>query len=140
VLRRVRDANEQGECRPRCGRSGAAEDRLLEELLPIAQYIQIRYRAGNRLKVRWLSGFQPYDAILWTPLLMVRNAGMPRKITLEVTTSTHEFAHIARQQIGSPVGAAASRYTNIVNLALASRAPVSVDHILINFRSLVDVI
>ena len=53
--------------------SSKREKRLLEELLPIAQYIQARYHVGNRLKVRWLSGSRPYDAIIWTPLPMVRN-------------------------------------------------------------------
>jgi hypothetical protein len=79
--------------------SSKREKRLLEELLPIVQYIQARYHAGNRLKIRWLSGSQPYDAIIWTPLKMVRHRGMPRKIILEVTTSTHEFTHIARKQL-----------------------------------------
>src|SRR5689334_18068780 len=53
--------------------SSKREKRLLEELLPIAQYIQARYRTGNRLKIRWLSGSQPYDAIIWTPIAMVRH-------------------------------------------------------------------
>jgi len=75
------------------------EKRLLEELLPIAQYIQARYHTGNRLKIRWLSDSQPYDAIVWTPMIAVRKAGMPRKITLEVTTSTHQSAHLARKQL-----------------------------------------
>ncbi len=79
--------------------SSKREKRLLEELLPIVQYIQARYHAGNRLKIRWLSGSQPYDAIVWTPLKAVIHAGMPRKITLEVTTSTHEFTHVARKQL-----------------------------------------
>jgi hypothetical protein len=38
--------------------------RLTEELLPIAEYIQARYRAGYRCRVRWLSGSQSYDAVL----------------------------------------------------------------------------
>jgi hypothetical protein len=76
-------------------------------LLPIAHYIQARYHAGNRLKIRWRSGSQPYDALVWTPPRMVRYGGMPRKITLEVTTSTHEFTHIARKllhETGSSFG------------------------------------
>ncbi len=79
--------------------SGKREKRLLEELLPIAQYIQARYHAGNRLKIRWLSGSQGYDAIIWTPLRTVRNGGIARKITLEVTTSRHEFTHFSRKQL-----------------------------------------
>jgi hypothetical protein len=75
------------------------EKRLLEELLPIAEYIQTKYRVGNRLKIRWLSGSQPYDAILWTPLVRVRNSNVPRKIFVEVTTSAHEHAHLARKML-----------------------------------------
>jgi hypothetical protein len=75
------------------------EKRLIEELLPIAQYIQFRYGVGNWIKVRWLSGSQPYDALLWSPLLMVQKAGVPRKMFVEVTTSIHENAHIARKML-----------------------------------------
>lgn len=31
------------------------EKRLIEELIPIARYVQARYREGRRVKVRWLS-------------------------------------------------------------------------------------
>lgn len=75
------------------------EKRLVEELLPIAQYIQARYRTGNRLKIRWLSGSQSYDAIIWTPLAMARHTNIPRKIFVEVTTSRHENTHLSRKQL-----------------------------------------
>jgi len=78
-------------------RATKLEKRLLEELLPIAQYIQARYRVGNRFKIRWLSGSQAYDAIIWTPLLMVKNTNVPRKMFLEVTTSIHKNAHFAQK-------------------------------------------
>ncbi len=61
--------------------------------------IQVRYSAGNRLKVRWLDGSQQLDALLWPPLPMVRNAGVPRKIFLEVTTSVHKNAHLSRKML-----------------------------------------
>jgi len=73
--------------------------RLLEELLPIAEYIQARYRTGNRLKVRWFSGSQPYDAIIWTPLGMVKHSSIPRKIFVEVTTSRHDNTYLSRKQL-----------------------------------------
>jgi hypothetical protein len=38
------------------------EKRLIEELIPLARYVQARYREGRRIKVRWLSGSQPYKA------------------------------------------------------------------------------
>jgi hypothetical protein len=79
--------------------SSKREKRLIEELIPITQYIQARYHLGNRFKLRWLSGSQPFDAIVWTPLRTVKYAGVPRKITLEVTSSRHEFTHLARKQL-----------------------------------------
>jgi hypothetical protein len=99
------------------------EKRLLEELLPIAHYIQAHYRVGNRIKVRWLSGSQQYDAIIWSPWPMVKNAGVPRKIFLEVTTSTHKNAHLAHkllhEQGGSfgPKGIKVNRKTGVPDSA-----------------------
>ena len=43
------------------------EKRLLEELIPVARYLQARYREGRRIKVRWFGGSQPYDAIPCPP-------------------------------------------------------------------------
>ena len=40
------------------------EKRLIEELIPLSRYVQARYREGRRIKIRWLSGSQPYDATL----------------------------------------------------------------------------
>jgi hypothetical protein len=75
------------------------EKRLLEELFPIVQYIQVNYRVRNRFKLRWLSGSQSYDAIIWTPFEMAKKTPMPRKIYLEVTTSTHPNAHLVRREL-----------------------------------------
>ncbi|WP_321477562.1 hypothetical protein [uncultured Paludibaculum sp.] len=106
--------------------SSKREKRLLEELIPIAQYIQARYRVGNRMKVRWLSGSQPYDAVIWTPLPMVNKGGMPRKITIEVTTSTHQFAHIARKQLHETGGSFGPKG---VQIDKATRTSVSKPHV-----------
>jgi hypothetical protein len=43
-----------------------SEKRLIEELIPIARFVQARYREGRRIKVRWFSGSQPFDAVLWS--------------------------------------------------------------------------
>src|SRR5262245_206815 len=53
------------------------EKRLVEELIPIAHYVQARYREGRRIKVRWCSGAQPYDAILWSTGWSVKNHMAP---------------------------------------------------------------
>ncbi len=73
------------------------EKRLLEELIPLARYVQGRYREGRRIRVRWLSGSQPYDAILWSSGALVEHRMAPRKLIVEVTTSVHPNEHLERQ-------------------------------------------
>src|ERR1700693_2767849 len=45
-------------------RSSKSEKRLIEELIPLARYVQARYREGRRIKVRWFAGSQSYDGWL----------------------------------------------------------------------------
>jgi hypothetical protein len=73
------------------------EKRLIEELIPIARYMQARYREGRRIKVRWSSGSQSYDAILWSSGALVEQGAAPRKLFLEVTSSVHQNEHLARR-------------------------------------------
>jgi hypothetical protein len=80
----------------RLRKRAGVEKKLIEELIPIARYVQARYREGRRLKVRWLSGSQPYDAELWSSGGLVRHKCAPRKVLLEVTGSMHENEYLAR--------------------------------------------
>lgn len=73
------------------------EKRLVEELIPIARYVQARYREGRRINVRWLSGSQPYDAILWSSGGLVKHHMAPKKLLIEVTTAVHQNDHLARR-------------------------------------------
>ena len=73
------------------------EKRLLEELIPISRYVQARYREGRRIKVRWFSGSQPYDAVLLSSGGLVEHRMAPRRTLVEVTTSVHQNEHLARQ-------------------------------------------
>jgi hypothetical protein len=73
------------------------EKRLIEELIPIARYMQARYREGRRIKVSWFSGSQPYDAILWSSGALVEQGAAPKKFFLEVTTSVHQNEHFVRR-------------------------------------------
>jgi hypothetical protein len=73
------------------------EKRLIEELIPVARYVQARYREGRRIKVRWFSGSQPYDAILWSSGWLVKHHMAPRRLCVEVTTSVHPNAHLVRK-------------------------------------------
>jgi hypothetical protein len=73
------------------------EKRLIEELIPIARYVQARYREGRRIKVRWFSGSQPFDAVLWSSGDLVKHHIDPRKLFVEVTTSVHQNEYLARR-------------------------------------------
>lgn len=74
-----------------------SDKRLVEKLLPLACYVQARYQAGRRIKVRWLSGSQSYDAVLWSSGSLVEHGGAPRKVFVEVTTSVHPNDYLRRQ-------------------------------------------
>jgi hypothetical protein len=75
------------------------EKRLIEELIPIARYVQARYREGRRIKVRWLSGSQPYDAILLSSGVFVEKGINPRRVTVEVTTAVHQNDYLVRERL-----------------------------------------
>ncbi len=85
-------------------RQSKTDKRLIEELLPLARYIQARYQAGRRIKVRWLSGSQQHDAILWSSGSLVKHGGVPRKVFIEVTTSVHQNDHLRRQLLDQSGG------------------------------------
>ncbi len=77
-------------------RKGRLEKKLIEELLPIARYIQARYNHGRQLKVKWKDGNQNFDARLLSAGALV-DRGLVRKVLyVEVTTAVHENDHIAR--------------------------------------------
>ena len=46
-------------------RKSIVEKRLIEELIPLARYIQARYREIFRIEVTWSSGSQPYDPVIY---------------------------------------------------------------------------
>lgn len=77
-------------------RKGKLEKELIEELLPIARYIQARYSHGRQLKVRWKDGTQNYDARLLSSGSLVDVHLSPKGQYVEVTTAVHENNHIAR--------------------------------------------
>jgi len=85
-------------------RPSKLEKRLIEELLPIARYVQARYREGRRIKVRWLSGSQPYDAVLWSSGAIVQHRMAPRRLVVEVTTAVHSNEHLARRLLDEQGG------------------------------------
>lgn len=85
-------------------RKSKADKRLVEELLPLARYVQARYREGRRIKVRWLSGSQPYDAILWSSGSLVKHGCAPRRVFVEVSTSVHPNEYLTRELLNQRGG------------------------------------
>jgi hypothetical protein len=73
------------------------EKRLIEELIPLARYVQARYREGRRMKVRWASGSQPYDAVVLSSGAFVDRGHTPRRLVVEITTAVHQNDHLARE-------------------------------------------
>lgn len=78
-------------------RPSKTEKRLLDELVPLAHYVQARYRQGRRINVRWHSGSQAYDAILWSRGALVQHDVGPRRVTVEITTSVHPNDYLRRE-------------------------------------------
>lgn len=85
--------------------------KLLEEVLPIADYILAKYSLGLRLKVRWLSGNQPYDARLVCSGLLSGGRRMPKVQHLEVTTAVHSNEHLSREHVTREGGSFGARGT-----------------------------
>jgi len=80
-------------------RSTVAAKKLLDELIPIAWFVQTRYQQGRRIKVRWFRGSQPHDAILWSPGGLVTHGMVRRRQLVEVTTAVHPNGHLSREQL-----------------------------------------
>jgi hypothetical protein len=78
-------------------RTGRIEKKLIEELIPIARYIQARYSHVRRLKVRWIDGGQRYDARLLCSGALVERRFVPKRQYIEVTTAVHESDHLSRK-------------------------------------------
>lgn len=86
-------------------RKGKVEKKLIEELIPIARYIQARYNQGRQLRVRWIDGRQRYDARLLSVGPLADKRLFPKKQFAEVTTAVHENDHILRRLIDEQGGA-----------------------------------
>ena len=80
-------------------RKSGSDKKLLEELLPIAKYIQARYGPGRRLKVRWQRGDQQYDARLITSGGFVDHGFIPKRQFIEITSVVHENDHLLRRAL-----------------------------------------
>jgi hypothetical protein len=80
-------------------RPSRVEKKLLEELLPIAKYVQDNYRPGRYIGVRWKDGNQNYDAALHQEGGHVTENGYPPEAYLEIVSAVHPKEHLSRELI-----------------------------------------
>lgn len=78
-------------------RPSRLEKKLLEELLPICQYIQASYRTGRYISIRWQDGNQQFDAELHQRGAYVTESYYPASAFLEVTCVMHPNEHMSRE-------------------------------------------
>jgi len=86
-------------------RQTVVEKKLIEEILPIARYIQFKYRVGRNIRVKWLNGNQNYDAIIYHAGTLLETNNFPRECYLEATCAVHPKEYLSREHInnGNPV-------------------------------------
>jgi len=75
----------------------SVEKKLHEELYPICRYVQASYRLGRYISVRWVDGYQSYDAELEQHGEGITQNIYPKKSYLEVTCAMHKNEYLARE-------------------------------------------
>jgi len=75
------------------------EKRLVEELIPIARYIQHRYHEAYRIKIRWNSGSQRHDAMLFGSGEWVNHGLSSKRLAVEITLSMHPNEYLVRENV-----------------------------------------
>jgi hypothetical protein len=86
-------------------RETVVEKKLIEEILPIARYIQFKYTVGRKIRVKWVNGNQTYDAVIQQKGALVKPMQIPEECHLEATCALHKKAYLSREHInnGNPV-------------------------------------
>ena len=80
-------------------RPSPLEKKLLEELLPICNYVQTSYRIGRYISVRWINGNQTYDAAIEQRGAYVSKHYYPAEAYLEVTCAMHPKEYLKREML-----------------------------------------
>jgi hypothetical protein len=80
-------------------RPSKVEKRLLEELMPIAAYVQHSYRAGRYISVRWHQGSQQFDAEVTQHGSYIDQGYFSSAGYLEVTCVVHPKEHMQREHL-----------------------------------------
>ena len=82
-------------------RSSPLEKKLIEELLPICNYVQANYRPGRYISVRWINGNQQYDAEVVQSGDFVNPNYYPAVSYFEVTCVMHPKEYLARELLNT---------------------------------------
>ena len=90
------------------GGSSRRVKELLEEILPLAAFIQARYGPGSRMQVRWSGGNQPYDAQAYYRGGLVDRSLLPAEQYLEITTAEHGNEYLVRERMAKVGGSFAA--------------------------------
>lgn len=86
-------------------RSSAVEKKLLEELLPIAKYVQDKLRPGRYFQIEWHSGNQQFDARVIQSGAYIEQSYYPANSFLEVTCAVHKNDYLMREVLDKDGGA-----------------------------------
>jgi len=78
-------------------RKTSPEKKLIQELLPISQFVLSKYRIGLYLSVKWIDGSQQFDAQINQSGFYVDQGFYPPLIYLEVTCVMHPNDYLQRE-------------------------------------------
>lgn len=79
-------------------RKGACKQ-LVEELLPLAKFIQCKYSVGRKIKVKWIDGSQNFDAEIYQSGQYVDQGIFKAHAFLEITSAVHPNDYLLRELI-----------------------------------------
>lgn len=100
--------------------------KVIEELLPLAGYVQIKYEPALRLRIRWRAGNQSYDAIVNCSGMRAERGEAPKRHYIEVTTAAHSNEYLVREHLNRTGGAFAARSTHRDSTSKQTRSEPSV--------------
>lgn len=75
------------------------EKKLVEELLPITRYVQMKHGPGRYVSVKWLSGDQQFDAEMHQSGWFVDHGRYPSDSHIEVTCVMHPNDYLMRERL-----------------------------------------
>ena len=85
--------------------------RLVEEILPIAAFVQAKYGLALRLGVTWSGGDQNFDAVIKCSGDIAERGEVRRRFYLEITSAAHANDYLVRENLNTTGGSFGPRQT-----------------------------